>query len=76
MTQRRLITPGADRVRARLHRSLADRVTRLERGAVLLGQVSVSPNITIGGLAVTVSDTGGGHVDVTIRNHAKGPEIA
>lgn len=43
---------------------------------MLLGQVSVGPNITIGGLAVTVSDTGGGHVDVTIRNPAKGPEIA
>ena len=74
MTQRRLIVPGADRAKVLLQ-NLSDRVTLLERGAVLLGQVSVASGFSVGGVGVQIEDTGGGHRRVVFRNPASGPLV-
>lgn len=71
MSQRRLIVPGSQSMKTLLQ-NLGDRVTRLERGGVLLGRVSLGPHITIGGVNVDVVDAGGGHKNVVFTNPTTG----
>jgi hypothetical protein len=71
VSQRRLIVPGTQSMKALLQ-TLGDRVTRLERGGVLLGRVSLGPHITIGGINVDIVNTGGGHKNVVFTNPTTG----
>lgn len=71
MSQRRALGGNPDEQIDRMLRDMKDQIEKLEKGAVLLGQVSVA-SIIIGGITVTVTDAGGDHRDVTFRNPLNG----